>query len=192
MPLAGFKRRMNTPKKGEVILFFGRIDRYKGISNLVEIIKIVNQKSIKPIPFVIAGKGYDENLDLLKKFENVEIINRHIESSELKSLFTRASFTILPYHSATQSGVVILSYSYATPVVTFDLGGLKEYVFDNKTGKVIPAGNNELMAKEILELFDSNLLEEYSNNCLDIFNKLYSEEAFYKQYENFYFDILVN
>ena len=191
MPLAGFKRRANTPKKGETILFFGRIDKYKGISNLLEIVKLVNQKSKKSIPFVVAGKGYDENLNLLKQFGNVEVINRYIESSEIKLLFDRASFTILPYHSATQSGIIILSYSYATPVIAFDVGGLREYVFDNKTGKVITAGNNELMANEILELFDSELVEEYSNNCLKIFNELYSSEAFYKQYENFYSDLLL-
>jgi len=107
--LSGFPQYINKPKVGEkTILFFGRIEEYKGLDNLLNIIQLFNKNRLN-YNFIIAGKGKIENMEKFLTFKNVTIINRFIEDEEIKNLFRKATFTILPYNSATQSGVIILS-----------------------------------------------------------------------------------
>ena len=46
---------------------------------------------------------------------------------------------ILPYESATQSGIVQIAYEFLKPVVVTNVGGLPEVVADGKTGYVVSA-----------------------------------------------------
>ena len=44
---------------------------------------------------------------------------------------------ILPYRSATQSGILNIAYGFNKPVIVTDVGGLAEFVLDGKTGIII-------------------------------------------------------
>ena len=57
-----------------------------------------------------------------------------MQENELDELISNASLTILPYTSATQSGVIIKSYALGTPVAVSDIEGLSEYVTDKDLG----------------------------------------------------------
>jgi len=185
LPLSGFEQFIDKPKHGErTILFFGRIESYKGLSNLLELIKKVNNTTLQ-YSFIIAGKGHIPNIDEFKQYDNVEIINRFISDEEVTKLFTKATFTILPYDSATQSGVTILSYAYATPVIAYDVGALGEYIENEKNGFLVNYKDNDKII-QILQALDSNNIETLSYNVINEFNQKFSIDACKKQYNNFY------
>jgi len=184
-PLSGFKQFVDKPKVGEnTILFFGRIEGYKGLLNLLDLIEKVNQSYLK-YNFVIAGKGTIPNIDEFRQYNNVEIINRFISDEEVTKLFEKATFTILPYDSATQSGVTILSYAYATPVIAYDVGALGEYIKNEKNGFLVDYKDNDKIVK-ILQTTNHDDIKTLSCNIINEFNQKFSVDACKKLYNNFY------
>ena len=189
MTLSGFTQFIKEPKVGEkTILFFGRIEAYKGLNNLLDLIKKANDINLD-YKFIIAGKGKIENIDEFKKFNNVEIINRFIDESEVLELFNKASFTVLPYDSATQSGVIILSYAYATPVIAYNVGSLSEYIIDGETGLLCPYRHNKNIIN-FLKGITENDIYKMSKNSIEIFKEKYSNVACYKQYLQYFSNII--
>jgi glycosyltransferase involved in cell wall biosynthesis len=184
-PLTGFEQKVNTPKSGQrTLLFFGRMEPYKGFNYLLNLVKLADKQSLD-YKFILAGKGNIPNIDEFEKFENVEIINRFIDDSELYDLFNRASFSILPYDSATQSGVILLSYAYATPVIAYDVGALKEYIDEGKNGFCVKKGNNTKIIEFLISLTDQDILK-LSQNTIEIFEEKYSTQNCKKLYSEYY------
>jgi glycosyltransferase involved in cell wall biosynthesis len=187
--LSGFDQYITNPKIGEkTILFFGRIEHYKGLGNLLDLIVEVNKANID-YKFIIAGKGKIEDIEEFRKFDNVEILNRFITDDEVVALFEKATFTILPYDSATQSGVSILSYAYATPVISYDVGALGEYIENGKNGFVVKYRDNKEVIRLLQTINDKNIFN-MSKNCVDVFTAKYSTASCEKMYYVYYKNIL--
>ena len=136
-------------------LFFGRIDKYKGINILCSAYSSL-QKNVKcRNKLVIAGKGNlsDEELRLINEDPDILLINRFIEDGEMVWLFQNSAAVIMPYVEASQSGVLPIAYKFTKPVIVSDLRGLTENVLQNKTGYIF---NTTDELKEILCHFDTN------------------------------------
>lgn len=185
IPMAGYKQNVFKPKKtADYFMFFGRIDDYKGLEDIYQLAHdLPNSK------FVVAGNGKHEYIEKLKKLKNVDMMNRFIDDAELEGLFDGAKLVLLPYKSISQSAVQILSYSYATPVVCYDVGNLKEFIDVGKTGYLVPKGDFAGL-KAIVENFNDQELEVLSRNSIDYFNSKFSDKVLYEQYESFYRSIV--
>lgn len=144
----------------DYFLFFGRIDKYKGISDLLEAYSGLNNKDIH---LVIAGKGsLSEKEQELCKENNVILLNRYISDGEMKWLFKHSKFLILPYIQATQSGIIPIAYSYGIPVITSNVPGLTQFVQNGKTGFI--CSNIEDYKLKIEQMWNMNL-KEMSEYC---------------------------
>jgi glycosyltransferase involved in cell wall biosynthesis len=151
------------------IIFFGRINQYKGINYLLKAFaKIVTR--YPKTELVIAGKGdirpYDTGFS-----KNVTFINKFIPNDELALLINESDFVVCPYIDATQSGVIMTAFAFAKPVITTDVGGLKEFVEDGITGFLIKPKDEDLLAVT-MEKFITNpdLLNHMSKNIQDIYH----------------------
>lgn len=101
------------------ILFFGRIEKYKGIELLYE--SFINYCDDLSVYLVIAGSGdiyFQRNIN---REDRVIFINRYIADEEVADLFKKAHCVIYPYISATQSGVLSLSCYFKRPTLTSDV-----------------------------------------------------------------------
>ena len=78
---------------------------------------------------------------------------KYIKDSEVKDYFSAADLAVLPYRSATQSGISSVSYHFEVPMIVTDVGGLKETIGDRGTGIVSPEGTPEARRDEILRYF---------------------------------------
>ena len=140
------------------ILFFGRISIYKGIDILLASIPDFLKQN-KDEVFVIAGKnsnGYQLDQDILKKFpNNIIVINRYIPNKELGSLIRNSKFVVCPYLDATQSGVLMTSYAFNTPVVASSVGAFPEYIEDNKFGILVKNNNPKELAQKMSEALNN-------------------------------------
>jgi glycosyltransferase involved in cell wall biosynthesis len=140
------------------ILFFGRINQYKGLSVLLRAMIIV-MKSNSNIVLKIAGSGNlsKAEQDIIKELgQKVELINRFIVNDEISILFNDIDFTVLPYIEASQSGVIMISYSFKKPVIATDVGGLPEQILAS-TGILIPPNDAIVLADAILSLYKNPL-----------------------------------
>ncbi len=141
-------------------LFFGRIDKYKNISTLIQAYIQLSEKE-DTIPLVIAGKGkvLDNEMALIENNPKIVLINRYISDQEMVWLFAHSNSVILPYIEATQSGVIPIAYYFGVPVITSNVTGLTEFVEDGKTGIIC----NSVMdySNSMMELSKAEVLLQY-------------------------------
>ncbi len=136
----------------QTILFFGRIAKYKGIAVLLESFTQVKEK-FKNAKLIIAGCGkfdfdaYDT--------QQVTILNKYIEPDALFTLIKKCSIVVCPYTEATQSGVVMTSFSMLKPVIVTHVGGLSEMVTHNETGIIIEPNNSDALRDAITYAFEN-------------------------------------
>ncbi|MBU0722336.1 glycosyltransferase family 4 protein [Patescibacteria group bacterium] len=142
-------------KEENNILFFGRIEKYKGIKYLLEAFYLV-QKEIPRVKLVIAGQGDLSSYDLIKQSSNIEILNYFIPDSQIAELFQKAKLAVLPYIEATQSGVISIAYAFKKPVVATLVGGLPELVEDGKTGYLVKPFDSRALAQAIIKILEDD------------------------------------
>ena len=78
----------------------------------------------------------------------------------MKTYFSAADVTVLPYRSATQSGISSISYHFEVPMIVTDVGGLKSTIGDRGTGIVAPKADPETVREEILRYFGDPSIPE--------------------------------
>lgn len=144
------------------ILFFGLIRPYKGLDILLEAFGLLPEG----YQLIIAGEPYgsfekyQQIIDRLPNKEHISMNLKYIKDSEVTDYFSAADIAVLPYRSATQSGISSVSYHFEVPVIVTDVGGLKETIGDRGTGLVSPEGTPEAICKEILRYFSDTRIRE--------------------------------
>lgn len=160
---------VSTSTAGQTVLFFGLIKSYKGLDVLLKAVALASRK-LPQIKLLIAGEVYGKREQYLKliadlKLENrVEANFRYIGDSEIASYFTRSQVCVLPYKSATQSGVIATAYSFNLPVIASRIGGLGEYIEEGVTGLLVPPDDPEALAAALIRYFEDGLLQSLSDN----------------------------
>lgn len=169
-----FLRSLNRERiiKDPYILFFGRIDFYKGVDILIRAYKNSSLPS-RNIKLVIAGKGdLTQEMNLIDK--NIIVLNRYIENSELASLIKYSLFVVLPYRTVTQSGVLKSAYAFDKPVVATKVGSFIAEIKDGEEGILVnPSDEKDLcrglekMACSDLNSFSKRIHLRYSEYGVD-------------------------
>ena len=146
---------------GDVALFFGYVRHYKGLDTLLEAWPRVRAR--REVTLVVAGEFYEDEAPYRRQAEAaggeraVRLLSRYIPDDEVEALFRAADVVVLPYRSATQSGVTHVAYALGVPVITTDVGGLSETVIPEETGLVVPPENPEALAGALLRFFEQGL-----------------------------------
>lgn len=120
-------RCISSPiNKGGCILAFGRNEQYKNFEFVEEL-----ARRNPLLSFIIASQGYCD-----PGIGNMVVYHEFLTSDTLEKLINSALAIILPYSSATQSGVIMDAYELSRPVIVSNIKGLIEYV-NPETGAVI-------------------------------------------------------
>ena len=100
-----------------------------------------------------------------KKIEDaVEVVEGYIPDKEVEKYFAACDLVVLPYESATQSGIVQIAYGFRKPVLVTNVGGLPDVVTDGKTGYVVESKNPEQIADAVIRYFKEEKEEEFAQN----------------------------
>lgn len=138
------------------LLFFGLVRPYKGLDLLLRAVEILHDKDIA---LTIAGEWWQRDRHLRRTAESlnerVEIIDRYLTEVETAELFSRADAAVLPYRSASGSGVVSLAYRYGKPVIAAAVGSIPEVVEDGVSGVLFKPGDPEALAAAVMRFLDS-------------------------------------
>ncbi|MEO8399325.1 MAG: glycosyltransferase family 4 protein [Ignavibacteriaceae bacterium] len=133
--------RFNRATK--TILFLSRIERSKGIYEILDIFKKLN-KSEPDYKLIFAGDGMErENLQneiLRLNIENV-YLKGFVKGEEKKRLFEEASLFMFLSESEGMSNAVLEAMSFGLPVVTTNVGGIAS-VFQNNINGILIEKNN--------------------------------------------------
>ncbi len=151
-------------------LFFGLIRDYKGLDLLLE-------AWVKWLPvgrkLLIAGEFYasrEKYISLIERLglqDRVVLHDRFIADEDVKYYFSAADCLVLPYRTATQSGVTQIAYNFSLPMIVTRVGGLPEIVPDGRVGIVcepdadsIAAAMQQIYSGEMLSTMRENFTEE--------------------------------
>jgi glycosyltransferase involved in cell wall biosynthesis len=162
-------KELNLPTENNYLLFFGFIREYKGLDLLIEALS----KLPKAYHLIVAGEVYgsfDSYADIIKKTntsDRIHLFNEYIPDTDVKTYFSAADVCVLPYKSATQSGITAISYHFELPVIATDVGGLKENTEHLKTGLIVESPKSELIADAIRSYFDQGLYASMSQTIAD-------------------------
>ncbi|MEY3126109.1 MAG: hypothetical protein RL273_219 [Bacteroidota bacterium] len=149
----------------KILLFFGLIRNYKGLDLLLQAFSNLNKEFI----LLIAGEVYGDeinytNLISKSKNKNIHFVNKFIDEQDVKLYFSVADLCVLPYKSATQSGIQALANSFCLPVLISNVGGLAEDIVDEKNGFILHDINPLAIQNKIEEIFNENKLTLVKEN----------------------------
>lgn len=150
----------------KVLLFFGIIRDYKGLDILLNALALLDQTYI----LIIAGEVYGsfEKYELIinerKLGEKVKLFNRYIDDSEVTNFFSAADVCVLPYRSATQSGITNIAYHFELPVISTNVGGLAETIHHGRTGLIAEEVNEKALVKQIKNFYEVYNPNEFAQN----------------------------
>lgn len=135
------------------VLFFGRMEKYKGLGNLIKAEPLVSEK-ITDFKIIVAGQGQEleHHKNRLVSNPHFEVHDRFIPAGEVPILFQRSAAVVLPYIEASQSGIVAMAFAFGKPVIVTDVGSLSEVVFCGKNGILVPAGDPVKFSEAIVSI----------------------------------------
>ena len=130
------------------LLFFGQITTYKGLSLLLDAFERIAAQHQVQLQIVGSGdvKPY---LSKIRKLSNIELVNRWIAEQEIQHYFQPAPIVVLPYTSASQSGIIALAASFACPVIASRVGGIPEQIEHMHTGLLVEPGSIDELVEAI-------------------------------------------
>jgi len=136
--------------KPVTVLFFGRLETYKGIDILLQAwLRWQEASPHPPTRLVFAGSGRIETIWSAELPAGVELRNHRIGDKEAINLFQESDLLVLPYMSATQSALVGAAYAFGKPVLVTNSGALAEYVIPGETGFIVPEGDPAALARTL-------------------------------------------
>jgi glycosyltransferase involved in cell wall biosynthesis len=158
------KKKLRLEEK-RVLLFFGFIKPYKGVDLLLRSMPSIIQK-LPDTHLLICGevygkvKPYNDMIKELKLEDKISFYDRFIANDEIEMFFKAADVLVLPYLSATQSGVLQIAAHFGLGAVCTPVGSLSEMIGEN--GIVAKAVSESAFAEAIIEYFalDGNHLRQ--------------------------------
>ncbi|HUL38165.1 MAG TPA: glycosyltransferase family 4 protein [Thermodesulfobacteriota bacterium] len=135
----------------KVILCFGFIRENRGYEYLIEA-----AKEMTDVEIIIAGKvdhqeTYRQILKSEQETPNLKVFAKWIADDEIQVYLNACDIVVLPYTNITTSGVIPLAYAFSKPVITTDIGGIKDVV-NSQTGILVPPRDVDSLRAAIRDL----------------------------------------
>lgn len=171
-----------------VLLFFGYVRPYKGLSIMLEAMAQI-VRTLKATLYVV-GEFYDDRDKYVKQIgelgigQYVVVNSEYVPNDMVGLYFSAADVVMLPYISATQSGIAQIAYNFNKPVIATNVGGLAEVVRDGVTGFVVPPNDPQALARAVTRYFVEQREQEFAANVMQE-KKKYSWETMVNAIEEF-------
>ena len=121
-------------------LFYGFIQPYKGLDLLKKSVELLKDYQTK-FNLIIAGAGTDPHLAYFSKKNNCLVLFRFVSNNEIMALNRLSNIIVLPYKSASQSGIIPTSFMLGKPIIATKVGALGESIKNEINGLLVPPNN---------------------------------------------------
>ena len=177
---SAIKEKQERNDKIVRFLFVGTLGAYKGIVNLLEAFRRIEDEDIR---LTICGSGAEESRvrQACEADRRIDYLGQ-LKSEELKKVYLTCDVLIAPSVWDEPFGrIVIEANQYGLPVIGSDRGGIKEILAFTKTGEVFPAEDVGALADRIVDFANRDTIRSYRSRILDTIG----EYSFEKQAENY-------
>jgi glycosyltransferase involved in cell wall biosynthesis len=147
-----WRQRIDAPPDAKIVLFFGNVRPYKGVRDLIDAFPRVTASTSAVL--VVAGtffesiEEYRARIEELSLGDSVRLFDGYVTNEEVGPLFEVTDLVVLPYRSASQSGVIPLAASFRKPVVATSAGGLPDALAG--TGIIVPPEDPEALGAALV------------------------------------------
>lgn len=163
------RERLGIGRDEKILLFFGFVREYKGLKHLLRAMPAITERLHNVRLFVVGDfdgdrERYEELIRQNGIEKQVTMKDGYTPDREVEPYFAAADLVVLPYESATQSGIVQIAFGFNRPVVVTNVGGLPDVVEEGKTGFVAEPCNPQALAEGVIRFFEEEKEEEFREN----------------------------
>lgn len=170
-PAALFPTIKDVPKRYDFAYYARMLNKNKGFDNLIEAVGIVVKKypELKVVAVGTWGNDkaqFEQRIHELGISDNIEIHPSFPEYNDMLQYVKQAKYALLPIKMDVLSGTIIEAMRMGMPVVTSRTSGTPALNKKRKTVLISDIGDNEGLAKNMLDLYESpKLAEELKENA---------------------------
>jgi glycosyltransferase involved in cell wall biosynthesis len=140
-PLVDVEPRPLPPTDVLRLLFFGFVRPYKGLDLGLDALALLGDRGTRH-RLTVVGEFWDrEPVDVWHRRvaerglqAQVELRPAYVSDSEVSALFAHHHAVLLPYRSATQSGIAPIALAAGRPVIATAVGGLIDVIIEGVNG----------------------------------------------------------
>jgi glycosyltransferase involved in cell wall biosynthesis len=153
-PLVGVTPHPLPPAEPLRLLFFGFVRPYKGLDVALDSLVLLRDRGIRPRLSVV-GEFWEDVEPWHRRIaerdlgDQVELHPGYMPDTEVDGLLAGHHALLLPYRSASQSGIVPIAMAAGRPVIATRVGGIAETVADGVNGTLAEPGDPVSLADAI-------------------------------------------
>ncbi|MEM3663750.1 MAG: glycosyltransferase family 4 protein [Candidatus Jordarchaeales archaeon] len=171
----GVNSHFSIGEKAEkpLVVYVGRVKKYKQLNHIIEAFKGVKQK-VPEAELIIAGKGdaHEELMEMAKKVGVEFTCMKEISEEEKVKLLQKAWVYVATSMKEGWGITVIEANACGTPVVAYNVAGLREAVKNGETGYLVDHDNIKELTQKIIDiLLNHQLRQEMSRNAVKWANR---------------------
>lgn len=166
------REKLGMSETQPMLLFFGFVREYKGLKYLLKAMPDILRRFPEGKLWVVGDfdKDKSEYLQLIEQKqlkENVVIVDGYIPDHEVEKYFAATDLVVLPYTSATQSGIAQIAFGFEKPVIATNVGGLPDVIEDGRTGYIVEKENEKALADAVIRFFMEDNSTKFVKNIKD-------------------------
>jgi len=191
------RNKFNLTDDQIAVAIIGRLAPIKNHKLFLDSIEIVNQQTTKKPVFFIVGDGETRNEieSQIEKIKTNQTIDIRLTSwiHDIKTFNAGMDIICLTSNNEGTPVSLIEAQACNIPVISTDVGGVKDIVKENETGFVVPKNNPEKFAEKLLELIvDEKKREKMSQNGWSFVKDNFHYQRLVRDMENYYHNLLIN
>ena len=161
------RKKLQIEPEKKVLLFFGFVREYKGLKHLLRAMPHIMDK-LENIELMVVGdfdQSRQEYMDIISELKiekYIRLIDGYIPDKEVQQYFAASDLVVLPYESATQSGIVQIAFGLEKPVIVTEVGGLPDVVEHGVTGYIVKPCDSKALAEAVVDYYTDNKEESFT------------------------------
>ena len=144
-----------------VVLYFGLIRHYKGVSYLIEAFNSLPKSVANCSRLLIVGEIWEER-EILRRLvdtspysSRITLVPQYVPDAMIPKYFSAADVVALPYLRASGSGVAHIAMPYGKPIIVSDLSSLRESLSDYQGAMFTAPGDSRAIRDNLLETYQA-------------------------------------
>ena len=183
--------RENNNNDNKYAFFFGRLSGEKGILNLLNAIKQLDNGNL-----IIAGDGPErKNIEKFIKENNIEDKVKmvgYLKQEQVKEYIENSRFVVVPsiwYENCPYS--ILETMEIGRPIIGSQIGGIPELIEDKENGFVYEYNDIDELAEKMKTLFDNNeVANQQGRMSRKLYEEKYSENIYYNKILEIYTNLI--
>lgn len=175
-------------------LFLGVLIPRKGVFDLLNAAAKVKRISNKPIKYVIAGTGVEEEklktqTDALGLDDTVKFAG-WTTGKKKRKLIQESQVMVLPSYNEGLPISILEGISYGMPVIATNVGDINAAVHDGDNGFLVRCGDIDQLAEKIIEVADKDIFSKMSIESKFLAKEKFSEKHYFESIKEIYEEVV--